>query len=259
MLTSWLLDAQATCKVHLRDRSTWTISCAPTLQWKLQIKLSVLASHSTLTQAELSSYWPYQCQVSAWWPLEYIFMHEYHMDICDELCLSNQPAILHGKNFNVGHYMQTVLPVLFCTCHACRHHWLLPFDTMFIDLDLALGHRVSTEQNLLASLSCTQFIWSGWNLMWWWSDSSWIPWDYFWARFIETRDIAAVLQIALKNFTVGMHLNVYEWIWFRLGLMIDTIVLYVWILVWLTLTLIEGHRIVRKQKLPWQLSHKVFN
>ena len=34
-------------------------------------------------------------------------------------------------------------------------------------------------------------------------------WDYFWVRFIETREITAVLHTASKRFSVGMQLNVY--------------------------------------------------
>ena len=47
------------------------------------------------------------------------------------------------------------------------------------------------------------------------------------------REITAVLQTALKkNVSVGMHLDVYVWIWFKLSMMIDTIELYILILVW---------------------------
>ena len=56
-----------------------------------------------------------------------------------------------------------------------------------------------------------------------------------------------------------MHSGVYEWIWFKLGLMIDTNVLYILILALLTLTLVQGHMSVRKQKFMCQFSHKVFN
>ena len=57
----------------------------------------------------------------------------------------------------------------------------------------------------------------------------------------------------------GMHSDVYESISFILGMMIDTVVLYVLILVKLTWTVIQGHKSVRKQKLLCQLSHKAFN
>ena len=50
-----------------------------------------------------------------------------------------------------------------------------------------------------------------------------------------------------KNFHVGMHSDVYKWIRFKLDLMIDTIVLYTLMLVFLILILIQGHKSVRKQ------------
>ena len=39
----------------------------------------------------------------------------------------------------------------------------------------------------------------------------------------ETRVITAVLLTASKTINTGMHLNVYELIWFKVGMMIDTI------------------------------------
>ena len=54
-------------------------------------------------------------------------------------CPVGQPAILCGKNINVGHYMQTSHPQFFHTCHAYRHHGLLQFCITFTDLDLGRG------------------------------------------------------------------------------------------------------------------------
>ena len=51
----------------------------------------------------------------------------------------------------------------------------------------------------------------------------------------------------------GMHSDVFEWICFKRGVMVDTVVLYILIL---SLTLIQGHRSARKQNFLWQLSHK---
>ena len=72
----------------------------------------------------------------------------------------------------------------------------------------------------------------------------------------ETREITAVLMTVSKNF--GMHSHVYESIWFKVGMMIDTIELYILILTLLILTLIQGHRSTKKKKVLFQLSHKVF-
>ena len=45
------------------------------------------------------------------------------------------------------------------------------FVMLSLTLTLSGDHKVSTKQHLLASFSGTLFIWSGWNLMWWWSSS----------------------------------------------------------------------------------------
>ena len=54
-------------------------------------------------------------------------------------------------------------------------------------------------------------------------------WEYVRVQFIETREIAAVLQTASKDFNVGMHSDACEWIWFKLDLVIDTIVLNIFV------------------------------
>ena len=109
---------------------------------------------------------------------------------------------------------------------------------ILFSLTLTMGgdQKVSRKQNLLASFSYTLFIWSGWNVMWWGSNSRWTPWDYFWlwVRFSETREITAVLLTASKQFNIVMHLDVYEWIWFKIGMIIDTSILCVLILVLLS-------------------------
>ena len=49
--------------------------------------------------------------------------YEHHIDLCNELCSAGGPDILRGKNFNTGHYAQTVQPrYFFHNCHVYRHH-----------------------------------------------------------------------------------------------------------------------------------------
>ena len=55
----------------------------------------------------------------------------------------------------------------------------------------------------------------------------------------------------------GTHVDVYELLCSKLTIMIDTIEIYILILVSLILTLIQDHGDARKQKLLQQLSHKV--
>ena len=138
-------------------------------------------------------------------------------------------SMLCGRNFNVGHFMQTSQPIFFISAillgtidfyHLYHFHWPWPC--------LPLAKSV---QSKIYSFSRTLFIWSGLNLMWRWSNSYWTSWDCFRVRFIETRKITCVKQTASINFHVGVHLNVYVCIWFKLGMMIDTIVLYIFMLV----------------------------
>ena len=51
-----------------------------------------------------------------------------------------------------------------------------------------------------------------------------------------------------------MHFDVYETTWFKLGMMIDTLILYILIPVLLTLTLFQGYRSVELTLLMWILS-----
>ena len=55
------------------------------------------------------------------------------------VCLAGWPAILHCKNFYVGHYIQNFQPFFSHTDHAYRHHCFLPFYISFIDLDIQKG------------------------------------------------------------------------------------------------------------------------
>ena len=50
-------------------------------------------------------------------------------------------------------------------------------------------------------------------------------------RFIDSRGEMLFYRLLTKTFSVGMHSDVYEWILFKLGMMIYTIVLYIWILI----------------------------
>ena len=48
------------------------------------------------------------------------------------------------------------------------------------------GHKVSTKQNLFFFKSL------GWNLIWYWSNSSWISWFCFWVKLIESEEITTI-------------------------------------------------------------------
>ena len=53
---------------------------------------------------------------------------------------------------------------------------------------------------------------------------------YVLVRFNDKREIGGSLTMS-DNFNVDMHSDVYESIWLKLGVMIETIVLYILILI----------------------------
>ena len=95
---------------------------------------------------------------------------------------------------------------------------LYHFIPYSVTLMLAGDHKVGGKQNLLASFSCTLFNWSGWNLMWCWSNSSWAS-DFIseWCLLVKGNN-CFFSDCVRKN--VGMHLDIYEPIWFKAGMMI---------------------------------------
>ena len=59
------------------------------------------------------------------------------------------------------------------------------------------------------------------------------------------------------HFNIGMYAEVCEPVWFKHSLLIEIAELCSLMLVYMTLTLIQGHRGARKQKLLCWLSHKL--
>ena len=54
--------------------------------------------------------------------------------------------------------------------------------------------------------------------------------------------VTAVLLTAAGNINVGTYVNIYKLVWFKLGMVIDTIDFNIFILVIVTLILIQGLR-----------------
>ena len=59
-----------------------------------------------------------------------------------------------------------------------------------------------------------------------------------------------------QHFYIGFYSGIYRLISFKLGVMIEITKLYIFILVWMTLTFIQGHSYIRNQKLWCPFSHK---
>ena len=118
-----------------------------------------------------------------------------------------------------------------------------------LTLTLDGNYKLSTKQNHLASFSRTLF--NKWNEIWlWWSSSSWTSWS---------RETAILLWLYQNTFNVGMHSDIYTPIWLKLDAVVDTTELSILILVFVTLTLIQGHRDARKQKLLYQFFPTIMN
>ena len=147
-----------------------------------------------------------------------------HMNIIwvyvNESCLSSQPACQPSYMAKTWLHANCWTK-FFHTCHAYSHHGLLPFFTTFTNFDRAWGSQgqLEAEPTVFSSFYQTLCIWSGWSLIWWRRNLSWTTW----VRFIEAREIIAVLLTASKNFKVGKHSDIYESVWFKLGMVIDTI------------------------------------
>ena len=74
------------------------------------------------------------------------------------VCQAGWPAVLHGKNFNIGHYMQTVQPKFLIPAMFIGTIGFYHFIPLSLILTLPGCHRVSAKQNLLASFSCRVFL-----------------------------------------------------------------------------------------------------
>ena len=150
-----------------------------------------------------------------------------------------------------GHHEYLILCGNFCTkffhfCHAYRHYWLLPLYTFFKWLWPWQGFTRSAQNKTcwLLFYQALQLIRMKSNVAI--SNSSWTFWYQFWLRLNEWKEITAA-QIIAKNFKIGMDSNI-QWIRFKLNLMIDSTELYTLILVWVTLALIQGHKLRESKK-----------
>ena len=140
------------------------------------------------------------------------------MDLCYQSCLSGKPVGLclsvcptppsYIKNIFIQ-YAQTFQPnspIPAMQKGTIDFYHVIPLSVV---LTLAGDHGVSGKQNPLASFSRTFLTWMAWDLVLWWSNSSWASLDYFLGWFNKSREITASLLTA-SNCNVGIHLEVYE-------------------------------------------------
>ena len=90
------------------------------------------------------------------------------------------------------------------------------FIPLPVNIVLTGGHKVRFHDFLAH--------WSEWHLLRRWSSSSWTCC----VRFDKPLEMSAALLNASTNFYFSMHSDVYEQIWNKLGVMIDTTEFYIW-------------------------------
>ena len=78
-------------------------------------------------------------------------------------------------------------------------------------------------------------------------------------RLNETREITAVVLTVSKNFNIDMYLDIYESIWFKLAMMIDTVKLYIFDTSLTDHDLESRSQECKKENVLLQLRHKDFN
>ena len=82
--------------------------------------------------------------------------HEQHIDLCLQLCslggrLSVVPSILHDKNLNVEHYVQTFQSNSFISAIALGTIYLYHFIPPSVALTVVDGHKASFSRILFNS------------------------------------------------------------------------------------------------------------
>ena len=128
--------------------------------------------------------------------------YEYHMDLFNELCspgwLASCPSCvtktltldITGKLHHFLSYLKAILKGTIDFYH---------FKPLSLTLTIQGVTRSAHSKSYWLHFLPHNFIWSRWDLMWRWSNSSWTTWDFFSVRFIETREITAVLLPASKK------------------------------------------------------------
>ena len=106
-----------------------------------------------------------------------LWIYVMYSESCLSIRLAVQPSVFRGKNFNVGHYRQTIQPNFVMPAMTSTifypFHWPWP----------CLGVTRSAQSKTYWLHFLTLFIWPGRNFMWWRSSLSRTSWDHFWVRF----------------------------------------------------------------------------
>ena len=77
--------------------------------------------------------------------------------------LSAQSAVLGGKNFKIGYYVQALQKISFVPTVFIVTIDLFHFIPLSVILTSDKGHNVSEKQNQLDSFFCSLLYWPVWN------------------------------------------------------------------------------------------------
>ena len=121
-------------------------------------------------------------------------------------------AVLHGKSLNIGHYTQTIQPNIFLPVVHVGTIDFYHFIPYLLTLTLP-GDTRSAQTKTSWIYFLALFIWSGWNLMWSWSNLSWTSWDHIWLRVIERREITDCFTDCVKWIK---HWHAFRHLWINL-------------------------------------------
>ena len=128
------------------------------------------------------------------------------------------PPILCGKRLNIERYMQANQPKFFHICHAYKHH------TTSCGLYLHLGSQGQQRAKPVVLIFAHTFQLIGKKfgivLKQFKTDSTF---EEILCRRGKKKNFCGLCQ---RSFSIFMHLNVYERVWFNLGLVIDATELF---------------------------------
>ena len=146
------------------------------------------------------------------------------MNICTELCSSGWSAILRGKNFSIGHRTQTFqqnFVRLAMHMGTTDFYYFIPLSKTYT---LAEGHKISTKTKLTDFTFSHTFRLVRMKFTMVQKQLKLNILVLFLSQIWSNKRISVVLLTASKNFNTSLHSDVYESVWFKVDLVLDTIV-----------------------------------
>ena len=158
---------------------------------------------------------------------------------CSGKLLSRWLSILHSKIFKAAHYSHRFLSNSFRPAILTGIIDLYQFEPVLVALTLRQrgggggGGVTRIAQSKTPWLHFLAYLWADQVEIWCWSSSSWTSWCYFWVRFIESKEIPAVLWckkrggggggIMLACIQLFMNWFVSNFVWWYLYYWIPTL------------------------------------